>query len=148
MHQAVEIKLQGKALSGKKNKPVVCCRMCTCMLCVFSSKCMCVWETGEREGGGAEETAKGEEEEGVHRGPRGMGMEGKRVKGRRGGEEANWASTHTSPPPIRVTHLPFTQHITLHFWCLQSSGKEITVNITAAAMAFHKKRDILCLKCV
>lgn len=50
MHQAVEIKLQGKALSGKKNKPVVCCRMCACTLCVFSSKCMCVWEM--REGGG------------------------------------------------------------------------------------------------
>lgn len=50
-------------------------------------------------------------------GPRGDG-DGRKVgvKGGGGGDgEANWASTYTSPPPIRVTHLPFTQYITLHF---------------------------------
>lgn len=66
------------------------------------------------------------------------------------GEEANSASTYTSPQPIAVTHLPFTRYITLYFRCLQSLGKEITINISAAAMAFSKKktRDILCLKCI
>lgn len=71
-----------------------------------------------RRGGGAKETAKGDEEEegGVHRGPRGgWGWKESGSEGKEGGEEANWASKHTSPPPIRVTHLPFTQYITLHF---------------------------------
>lgn len=56
---------------------------------------------------------------------RGMSTAGKRgdgdgrKEGAKGGVGgwgvANWASTHTSPQPIRVTHLPFTQYITLHF---------------------------------
>lgn len=59
MHQAVQIKLQGKALSGIKkpnNKPVVCCRMCMCTLCVLNSN-VCVSES-RRE---AKKTANGEE---------------------------------------------------------------------------------------
>lgn len=41
---------------------------------------MCLRDWRKRGGGEAKETAKGEEEEeeGVHRGPRGMGMEGMR----------------------------------------------------------------------
>lgn len=74
-----------------------------------------------------------------------MGMEGKWEQKKGEGEEANWASVHmhTSLPPIRVTHpppiRPFLQYITLHFWCLQSSGNEITAHITAAATALKKK---------
>lgn len=101
MHQAVEIKLQGKALSGKKNKPVVCCRMCSCTLCVFSSKCMCVWETGGREGGGKGDSKRRGERRGggVHRGPQGGW-----------GAQANWASTYTSPPTISHSSPPHTIH--------------------------------------
>ena len=52
-----------------------------CCVCLAASVCVSERLEKEREmKGGPKETAKGEgeEEEGVHRGPRGMGMEGKR----------------------------------------------------------------------
>lgn len=54
MHQAVEIKLQGKAFCGRKNKPMVDCRLCACMLCMFSNGC--VSERLEKERGGKGES--------------------------------------------------------------------------------------------
>lgn len=107
---------------------------------------MCVWETREKEKGDTRRNKKEKEED--EEGGKGMGMEGKWEQKKGEGEEANWASVHmhTSPPPIRVTHpppiRPFLQYITLHFWCLQSSGNEITAHITAAATALKKKREI------
>lgn len=117
-------------------------------VCVFNSICVCVWETREKEKGDTRRNKKEKEED--EEGGKGMGMEGKwEQKKKKGeGEEANWASVHmhTSPPPIRVTHpppiRPFLQYITLHFWCLQSSGNEITAHITAAATALKKKKEI------
>lgn len=117
-------------------------------VCVFNSICVCVWETREKEKGDTRRNKKEKEED--EEGGKGIGMEGKwEQKKKTGeGEEANWASVHmhTSPPPIRVTHpppppiRPFLQYITLHFWCLQSSGNEITAHITAAATALKKKK--------
>lgn len=79
--------------------------------------CLIDWRI--REGGGkGDSKGRGEEEEGGRvsiEGQGGWGWEERGSEGKEGGEEANWASTHTSPPPIRVTHLPFTQYITLHF---------------------------------
>lgn len=80
MHQAAEIKLQGKALGGK-NKLVVCCIMC---VCVFNSICVCVWETREKEKGDTRRNKKEKEED--EEGGKGIGMEGKweQKKNRRG----------------------------------------------------------------
>lgn len=145
MHQAAEIKLQGKALGGK-NKLVVCCIMC---VCVFNSICVCVWETREKEKGDTRRNKKEKEED--EEGGKGIGMEGKWEQKKKQEREKRLTGpvctcTHhplqleslTPPPPIR----PFLQYITLHFWCLQSSGNEITAHITAAATALKKKKEI------
>lgn len=100
MHQAVEIKLQGKALSVKKNKPVVCCRSvcvraCVHVLHVWQPVYVCVSESveREREGGSKRRLKKkrekregrwtGESTEGQRRGGEGRGV----GAGGKGGEE-------------------------------------------------------------
>ena len=117
---------------------------CVC-LAASVRVCVCIrgWRRRERGRQGRQKKRRGERggrEGGVHKGPRGGWGWKESGSERKEGEGANWASTHTSPPPIRVTHLPFTQYITLHFWCLQSLGKEVTVNITAAATAVNRKK--------
>lgn len=65
---------------------------------------------------GAKKTANGEEEGGVSiEGQGGMGWKESGSIRKEVGGGGNWASVHTSPPPIRVTHLPSSQHVTLHF---------------------------------
>lgn len=118
MHQAAEIKLQGKALGGK-NKLVVCCIMCVCV-CLTASVCVCVFERLEKKRRGTQGGIKRKKRR-MKRGVKGWGWKESGSKKKGEGEEANWASVHmhTSPPPIRVTHpppiRPFLQYITLHF---------------------------------
>lgn len=115
-------------------------------VCVFNSICVCVFERLEKKRRGTQGGIKRKKR--MKRGVKGWGWKESGSKKKGEGEEANWASVHmhTSPPPIRVTHpppiRPFLQYITLHFWCLQSSGNEITAHITAAATALKKKREI------
>lgn len=116
-------------------------------VCVFNSICVCVFERLEKKRRGTQGGIKRKKRR-MKRGVKGWGWKESGSKKKGEGEEANWASVHmhTSPPPIRVTHpppiRPFLQYITLHFWCLQSSGNEITAHITAAATALKKKREI------
>lgn len=103
MHQAAEIKLQGKALGGK-NKLVVCCIMCVCV-CLTAS--VCVFERLEKKRRGTQGGIKRKKRR-MKRGVKGWGWKESGSKKKGEGEEANWASVHmhTSPPPIRVTHPP------------------------------------------
>lgn len=82
MHQAVGIKLQGKAFCGRKNKPMVDCRLCACMLCMFSNGCVSERLEKERGGKGESKTKRRKRKGGgSHSSQRGMGMERKRLTG-------------------------------------------------------------------
>lgn len=103
---------------------------CVHARCVCLAASVCVSERLEEERGEAKETAKEEEKD----------EEGVSIGGHRGdGELRLTGPARTHHLRQLVTHLLLTQYITLHFWCLKN-GKEINVNITAAAMAFNQKR--------
>lgn len=116
MHQAAEIKLQGKALGGK-NKLVVCCIMCVCV-CLTAS--VCVFERLEKKRRGTQGGIKRRKRR-MKRGVKGWGWKesGSKKKQEREKRLTGPVCTCTHhplqleslTPPIR----PFLQYITLHF---------------------------------